>query len=71
MYEVVVTPHAERDVKRLDRQIKNQILSALVQLADNPRPTGCLKVKNRDSYGVFVLPTGASGTIGHRRDFYE
>jgi len=45
MYEVIITSHAERELKRLDRSTKNRILPAALALADNPRPHGCMKVK--------------------------
>ncbi|MFZ0748420.1 MAG: type II toxin-antitoxin system RelE/ParE family toxin [Pyrinomonadaceae bacterium] len=84
MYEVVITPHAEREVKRLDRQTRNRILSAMIQLADNPRPAGCLKVKDRDRLWRirvgdwrigYEIDDGKSVvrviTVGHRREFYD
>jgi len=45
MYKVIITSHAERELKRLDRSTKNRIIPVAQALADNPRPHGCLKVK--------------------------
>ena len=36
MYEVSITSSAERDLKRLDRQGKNRIIPAILELATDP-----------------------------------
>ena len=58
MYKVVITSRAERELRRLDKAVKIRIVSAILALAENPRPHGCLKVKGED-LGGFVLETGA------------
>jgi mRNA interferase RelE/StbE len=84
MFKVSITSSAERDLKRLDRPIKNRIVSAILALAYDPRPHGCLKVKSEE--GVWRVRIGdwrvgyevddsASEVlvfkIAHRSDFYE
>lgn len=84
MFKVSITPSAERELKRLDRPVKNRITSAILELASNPRPHGCLKVRSEE--GVWRIRVGdwrvgyliedkASEVlvvkIAHRRDFYE
>lgn len=84
MYDVNITSSAERDLKRLDRGMKNRITPALLALANDPRPPGCLKVKTSD--GMWRIRVGdwrvgyeiddAAQTvtivaIGHRREFYD
>ncbi len=49
MYSIVITSSAEKDLRRLDRVIKNRVTTAILALADNPRPAGCIKVKSEDS----------------------
>jgi len=46
MYKISITTRAERELKRLDRPVKNRIVSAIMALASDPRPHGCLKVKS-------------------------
>ncbi|MGO9272443.1 MAG: type II toxin-antitoxin system RelE family toxin [Terriglobia bacterium] len=84
MFKVSITSSAERDLKRLDRPIKNRIVSAILALASDPRPPGCLKIKSEE--GVWRIRVGdwrvgyrvddsASEVIvlkiAHRSDFYE
>jgi mRNA interferase RelE/StbE len=84
MYKVSITSSAERDLKRLDRPVKNRIVSAILALASNPWPHGCLKVKSAE--GVWRIRVGdwrvgyevddsASEVlvlkIAYRSDFYE
>jgi len=84
MYSVVITSRAERELKRLDRNTKNRIVSSTVSLSDNPRPHGCLKVKTRDGLWRIRVGDWRIGyeiddeartvtviTIGHRSEFYE
>lgn len=84
MYEVVITTHAEREVRRLDRQVKNRTLSAALALADNPRPPGCIKIKGEENRWRIRVGDWRIGyeiddetqvvrivTIGHRREFYD
>jgi mRNA interferase RelE/StbE len=84
MYNVTITSRAERDLKRLDRPTKNRVVKAILELASNPRPAGCLKVRSEE--GVWRIRTGdwrvgysindaASEVtvirIAHRGEFYD
>jgi len=84
MYEVIITPHAERDLRRLDRSTKNRILPAALALADNPRPQGCVKVKSEEKLWRIRVGDWRVGyeihdatrvvriiTVAHRREFYD
>ncbi len=46
MYEVLLEKQAERDLKRLPAEMFHRIIPIIRALADNPRPSGCLKLKN-------------------------
>jgi mRNA interferase RelE/StbE len=46
MFKVSITSQAERELKRLDRPVKNRIVPAILALASDPRPPGCLKVRS-------------------------
>jgi mRNA interferase RelE/StbE len=84
MYSVIIASRAERELKRLDRPVKNRIITAALGLADDPRPPGCLKVKT--SEGLWSIRVGdwrigyeiddtvrqiRIVTVGHRREFYD
>ncbi|MGO9270658.1 MAG: type II toxin-antitoxin system RelE family toxin [Terriglobia bacterium] len=56
MFKVSITSSAERALKRLDRPIKNRVVSAILTLATDPRPPGCLKVKSEE--GVWRIRVG-------------
>jgi mRNA interferase RelE/StbE len=84
MYEVLVSPHAERDLRRLDRFTKNRILPVMIALAQDPRPHGCLKVKTEERLWRIRVGDWRIGyqiddetqvvkiiTVGHRREFYD
>ena len=44
VYRVVLTPAAERQFAKLSHQPREMIAAALVALAGNPRPPGCVKL---------------------------
>ena len=84
MYRVIVLPKAQKFIKGLDRNIKNRILTVLVDLAAEPRPTGCIKMKNEDGVWRIRVDDYRIGysiedatqiitilRIGHRSDFYS
>ena len=56
MYKILITSRAERELKRLDRPVKNRVVSAIMALASEPRPQGCLKVKSEE--GVWRIRAG-------------
>lgn len=47
-YRVALTSSAERELKRLSRQLIAPIISELENLASNPRPSGCKKLRGGD-----------------------
>jgi mRNA interferase RelE/StbE len=47
-YRVVLTPAAQRQFAKLSRQAREMIAAALVALAGNPRPSGCIKLAGAD-----------------------
>lgn len=56
MYSVVITASAEKDLRRLERAAKNRLVTAILALADDPRPPGCIKVKSE--IGVWRIRVG-------------
>lgn len=84
MYEVVISSHAERELRRLDRSTKNRILPVALALAENPQPHGCLKVKAEERLWRIRVGDWRVGyeiddaarvvriiTVGHRSEFYD
>ncbi len=65
MYNIIITTSAEKDLRRLDRQVKTRITEIILALADEPRPFGCLKVKSEP--GVWRLRIGEY-RVGYRID---
>src|SRR3970040_2214309 len=81
-YAVELAESARRDLKKVSPQVKEEILAAIEELADEPRPVGCRKVRGADAYRIRV---GAYRVIyqvfdvrlvvmvvrvGHRREVY-
>ena len=56
MYNITITPRAERDIKKLDRTTKNRIVTDMMVLASDPRPPGCVKVESEK--GVWRIRSG-------------
>ena len=48
MYSLSITGRAERDLRKLDKQIKSRITKSIIALANDPRPAGCLKVQSEE-----------------------
>lgn len=84
MYSLTITGRAERDIKKLERAIKNRVISAIMSLQSDPRPPGCVKVQSQE--GVWRIRVG-DWRVGyiiddpamevtvirvcHRREFYD
>ena len=68
MYEVTITARAERELKRLDRSVKNRVVQAILALAANPRPAGCIKVKSEE--GVWRVRVG-DWRVGYQIDMHR
>ena len=46
MYEILLEKQAEKDLKKLPNDLFERIIPAIRNLNQNPRPVGCLKLKN-------------------------
>jgi mRNA interferase RelE/StbE len=82
-YIVSLSLRAQRETRRLDRQVLARIARAIDSLTDNPRPPGCLKVKTAEGLWRIRVGDWRIGyevddakrtviviTVGHRREFY-
>lgn len=54
IYEVLFKPSAEREFLKLPEAIQIRIGRELAGLAQNPRPSGCKKLKARPGYRIRV-----------------
>ena len=52
-YEVRITPAAERAIAKLPASVQLAVLEKLEELAEEPRPAGCEKVKGLAKYDLF------------------
>jgi mRNA interferase RelE/StbE len=82
-YLVRITPLAEHQLAALDKMPYQTIKSKIANLADNPRPPGCQKLRGRPGWRVRAgnyrilydiedeLKVIAILEIGHRREIYR
>jgi mRNA interferase RelE/StbE len=83
-YSVALRLRARREIRNLDRQTLARISKAIDSLSEDPRPTGCLKVKATEGFWRIRVGDWRIGyeiddqareitiiTVGHRREFYE
>lgn len=83
-YSVALSLRAGREARRLDRQVLARVAKAIDRLVENPRPSGCLKVKNKGNLWRIRVGDWRIGyeiddekrevtiiTVGHRREFYD
>ncbi len=84
MYKVLLERQAEKDLKRLPPDIFKRVLPLLKQLAENPKPPGCLKligaendwrIRVGDYRLVYEIDNAARVVriwrIRHRREVYR
>ncbi len=58
MYEIRIAPAAERAIGKLSAAVQAAILDKLEELAKDPRPANCEKVRELAQYGVFRVRVG-------------
>lgn len=57
-YEIRIAPAAERAIGKLSAQVQVAVLGKLEELAEDPRPAACEKVKELAQYGVYRVKVG-------------
>lgn len=82
-YTVQILPRAQRQLAKLPAEAYVRVRAALRALAENPRPSGCLKLVGREGwclrvgrYRVIYEIDDASCIVtildvAHRRDIYQ
>ena len=84
MYKISIARRAEKDLKRMERNVKNRVVTAISSLKDEPRPLGCRKIQSEE--GVWRIRVGDWRIgyfiddvkqeiniirIAHRKEFYD
>ena len=54
MYQLSLAREAGKDMERLRGDLWRRLRDALLALGENPRPHGCVKLKDRDGYRIRV-----------------
>jgi mRNA interferase RelE/StbE len=62
VYELQITRLAQKELASLNKQIYVKVKNDIYALAQNPRPAGCKKLKNRDAWRI---------RCGNHRVIYE
>ncbi|WP_026956062.1 type II toxin-antitoxin system RelE family toxin [Algoriphagus vanfongensis] len=82
-YEILFNPKAEKQLDKLSNQVVKPILEAILSLSEDPRPSGCKKLKGRPAYRIRVQNYRVIYeildkvllveviAIGHRKDIYK
>jgi mRNA interferase RelE/StbE len=85
MYKITIKKSAAKELNELPNKIAMLITSAIYQLAENPRPTGCKKLKGKkiefwririgDYRVIYTIDEEVKiidiQKLGHRKDIYE
>jgi mRNA interferase RelE/StbE len=82
-YKITITKTAQKQLDKLSDKIAEPIIDAIQNLAQNPLPQGCKKLKGRDAYRIRRgnyriiydiydnILTIDIVAIGHRKDVYR
>ena len=82
-YAIQILPRAERQLAALEANVYTTIKSKIAGLADDPRPPGCRKLKDRSGWRVRAgnyrilydiddrIRVVAILEVGHRREVYR
>lgn len=83
MYQVKIEKKVLKKVAKIPAPFRERIKKAILALSDDPRPTGCKKLKDRDAYrireadyriiyeiedNILCVQVVA---VGHRKDIYQ
>jgi len=83
MYQVRIERKAQKQLNKISNPYYSKIKQAILDLGNNPRPTGSKKLKGRNGYRIRVADYRVIYEIidtqlivevidlGHRKDIYE
>lgn len=82
-YEVWIKKSAEKEIRAVAHPHRRRLIERIQALAENPRPTGSVKLTGRDAWrlrvGVYRVVYTVEDSrlvvevvkVGHRRDVYR
>jgi mRNA interferase RelE/StbE len=83
-YQVVLSKTAEKELSKMSVKVVGKIIPVLLELAKDPRPVGCKKLKGFDNLwrvrigdyrAIYSIDDVISlidiREIGHRKDIYK
>jgi mRNA interferase RelE/StbE len=82
-YQIIIEKTAQKDILKINRSAQITISQSISLLADEPRPTGCIKLKGREAWRIRVgdyrviyeindkILIIKVVTVSHRRDVYK
>ena len=82
-YALAFKPSAEKELRKLSRDIIPRVVEAIQGLGDQPRPVGCVKLTHSESWRIrvgdyrVIYDINDRGKqvivlhIGHRREVYR
>ena len=83
-YQVVLSKTAEKELSKMSVKVVGKIIPVLLELANDPRPVGCKKLKGFDNLwrvrkgdyrAIYSIDDVISlidiREIGHRKDIYK
>lgn len=82
-YQIVLTNAANKQLRKLPTQIAQRIQTELLELENDPRPTGCKKLTGVEAWRIRIgdyrviyeiqdnILIVTVIEIGHRRDIYK
>ena len=83
MYKLRIEREVQKTLEKINEPYYSKIKAAILNLANNPRPAGCKKLKGRDGFRIRVadyriiydifdnILTIDVIDLGHRKDIYE
>lgn len=82
-YQVLIYPSAQKSLDAVSMPARQAVLDAMIELGNDPRPPGCIKLTDREAWRIRVrsyrIVYEVDDTqkivtvtnIGHRRDIYR
>jgi len=82
-YRIEIRRQAIKDLARIERKDRQKIAAAIDELAQNPRPVGCKRLRNREGWRIRIGEYRVLYSIkeerllvlvvriGHRREVYR
>jgi mRNA interferase RelE/StbE len=83
LYKIEISETAIKQLNKLPQDITKDLIKAIQSLSENPRPSGCKKLKGRKGYrvrkgnyriiydvydNILIVDVIA---VGHRKDIYD